>query len=192
MLGSGRSHHPHYRRPRRSTVESSWLGLVITLAVVGIAAVLLVMRSKRLREKEYLAWVDAYRATTAQPETDPNRLRELWMTELRTSSQARTVAAPAQSYPPVALAGDASAVRYPPPAAAPRTNTMALLSFIFCLLGGLLGIVFGHIALSQIKRTGESGKGLAIAGLVLGYGWIGLFLSFLVVAYTVSSLRGTL
>ncbi|WP_280763349.1 DUF4190 domain-containing protein [Prescottella agglutinans] len=30
-------------------------------------------------------------------------------------------------------------------------------------------LVFGHIALSQIRRTGESGRGMAIAGLVLGY-----------------------
>jgi peptidyl-prolyl cis-trans isomerase B (cyclophilin B) len=35
-------------------------------------------------------------------------------------------------------------------------------------------IITGHIALSQIKRTGEGGRGLAIAGLVLGY--IGLVL----------------
>ena len=32
-----------------------------------------------------------------------------------------------------------------------------------------LGIVFGHISLSQIKRNGEEGRGLAIAGLVISY-----------------------
>lgn len=49
---------------------------------------------------------------------------------------------------------------------------MAILALIFGVLGGYLAIVFGHIALSQIKRTGEGGGGLAIAGLILGYLWL--------------------
>lgn len=53
--------------------------------------------------------------------------------------------------------------------AASRTNTMAIMALCFGVMGGILGIVFGHIALSQIKRTGEQGRGMAIAGLVLGY-----------------------
>lgn len=56
------------------------------------------------------------------------------------------------------------------------TNVFAILALVFGLLGGVLGIVFGHIALSQIRRTGEEGRALAIAGLVLGYlflvGWL--------------------
>jgi len=32
-----------------------------------------------------------------------------------------------------------------------------------------LGIIFGHISLSQIKKTGEEGRGLAVAGLVISY-----------------------
>jgi peptidyl-prolyl cis-trans isomerase B (cyclophilin B) len=32
-----------------------------------------------------------------------------------------------------------------------------------------LGVIFGHISLSQIKKSGEEGRGLAIAGLVIGY-----------------------
>ncbi|BCN51939.1 hypothetical protein RE9425_03290 [Prescottella equi] len=59
----------------------------------------------------------------------------------------------------------------------PSTNVCAILALIFGFLGGLLAIVFGHIALSQIQRTGEQGRGLAIAGLVLGY----IFLAFWVV-----------
>lgn len=55
---------------------------------------------------------------------------------------------------------------------APPTNTMALLAFIFGILGGWLAIVFGFIALSQIKRTGERGRGLAIAGLVIAFTWV--------------------
>jgi len=33
----------------------------------------------------------------------------------------------------------------------------------------LLAIPFGHIARSQIRRTGEQGSGVALAGLILGY-----------------------
>ena len=32
-----------------------------------------------------------------------------------------------------------------------------------------LGIIFGHVARGQIKRTGEGGQGLATAALVIGY-----------------------
>lgn len=58
---------------------------------------------------------------------------------------------------------------YGAPVRSQSTNACAILALIFGILGGVLGIVFGHIALSQIIRTGENGRGLAIAGLVLGY-----------------------
>ena len=66
---------------------------------------------------------------------------------------------------------------YPPPpydpygyAAPPRpTNGMAIASLICAFLFAPLGIIFGHISLSQIKRTGEEGHGLAVAGLVISY-----------------------
>ena len=46
---------------------------------------------------------------------------------------------------------------------------MAIASLICAFLFAPLGIVFGHISLSQIKRTGEDGHGLAVAGLVISY-----------------------
>jgi peptidyl-prolyl cis-trans isomerase B (cyclophilin B) len=66
---------------------------------------------------------------------------------------------------------------YPPPydpyaygQPGPRpTNGMAIASFICAFLFAPLGIIFGHISLSQIKRTGEDGHGLAVAGLVISY-----------------------
>ncbi|HZN36223.1 MAG TPA: GYF domain-containing protein [Pirellulaceae bacterium] len=58
----------------------------------------------------------------------------------------------------------------------PQTSPMAVASFIlgllgFTLIGSILAIVFGHIALSQIRQSQGKlgGKGLAIVGLVLGY-----------------------
>ena len=63
--------------------------------------------------------------------------------------------------------------------AEPGTNGFAIASLIFGIIGGaLLGFIFGFIALSQTKRTGQGGRGLAIAGLILSAMWtIGLVLA---------------
>ena len=53
-------------------------------------------------------------------------------------------------------------------AAPPATNTMAILALIFGIILAPLGVVFGFIARGQIKRTGESGDGLALAGIIIG------------------------
>lgn len=50
------------------------------------------------------------------------------------------------------------------------TNPWSIAALVLGLCGtAILAVVAGHVALSQISRTGESGRGLAIAGLVLGY-----------------------
>lgn len=58
----------------------------------------------------------------------------------------------------------------------PPTNGLAIASlvlgvtgWIVILVGPLLAIIFGHIARSQIKHTGQKGSRLALAGLILGY-----------------------
>jgi len=177
------------QRPARSLVDSRTVTVLIFIGVLAILGVVSVVRARTLREREYRSWLDSYRATTTQPETDPSLLRELWTTELRARNEPRRTVAFAQNHTLVAATGGGGAVEPSPPVVEPRTNTLALLSFIFCLLGGLLGIVFGHIALSQIRRTGENGRGLAIAGLVLGYSWLGFFLAFLIVSLVVTSMR---
>lgn len=55
---------------------------------------------------------------------------------------------------------------YPP---ARPTNSLAVVSLVCAFLFAPLGIVFGHMSLSQIKKSGEDGRGLAIAGLVISY-----------------------
>ena len=74
------------------------------------------------------------------------------------------------------------------------TNGMAIASlacglaqFVFGPLGTIPAIVFGHMARSQIRRTGEQGAGLALAGLVLGWGALILgIIILLVVALAVA------
>ena len=62
------------------------------------------------------------------------------------------------------------------------TNSLAIIAFVLSLfgfvsgIGFIAGIVCGHISLSQIKRSRESGRGLAIAALVIGYVMVGLLL----------------
>jgi hypothetical protein len=36
-------------------------------------------------------------------------------------------------------------------------------------VGSILAIVFGHVSLHQMRSSGQGGRGMAIAGLVLGY-----------------------
>ncbi|WP_254908858.1 DUF4190 domain-containing protein [Leucobacter sp. 7(1)] len=50
------------------------------------------------------------------------------------------------------------------------TNTLAILALISAFVAPFVApVVLGHISLNQIKRTGEGGRGLAIAALILGY-----------------------
>lgn len=56
---------------------------------------------------------------------------------------------------------------------------MAILSLVMAFVFWPLAIVFGHIGLAQIRRTGEEGRGLAVAGLVIGYTALGLLVLWL-------------
>ena len=76
---------------------------------------------------------------------------------------------PYGAYPPPpqgAYPGYYGYPQYPQPQ---PTNTLAIVSLVCAFLFAPLGIIFGHMSMSQIKKTGEEGRGLAIAGLVVGY-----------------------
>jgi hypothetical protein len=77
---------------------------------------------------------------------------------------------------------------YQPAVAYPTTNGLAVASLVAGFLwlgwaGSIVAVILGHIALGQINRSGgrESGTGLAIAGLVLGY--MGVATLLLVIAF---------
>lgn len=57
-----------------------------------------------------------------------------------------------------------------------RTNSMAIVAFILSFFVSIVAVILGHIAMGQIKRTGEGGHGLAVAALIIGYigiaGWV--------------------
>ncbi|TDW29650.1 DUF4190 domain-containing protein [Cryobacterium psychrophilum] len=62
-------------------------------------------------------------------------------------------------------------------------NVLAIVSFVSAFVVSLAAVICGHIALSQIKKTGEKGRGLAIAGLVIGYAGILVGLTGAIVAF---------
>jgi len=87
----------------------------------------------------------------------------------------------------------------PAPAVTPvtpvtRTNGLAMASFA-CGIGQFVvgplatipAIVLGHMARNQIRRTGEQGAGLALAGLVLGWGAVILAIVLMTLAIAVAA-----
>jgi hypothetical protein len=97
----------------------------------------------------------------------------------------------------------------PPPTTAPYpqaqarpTNGLAIASLVLGIVSvfcfgfvfpvPLLAIIFGHLALERIARSGgyEQGRGLAIAGVVLGWIFIVpiVLLTFVWLGYGISNL----
>jgi hypothetical protein len=71
-----------------------------------------------------------------------------------------------------------------------KTNTLAIVALVLGIVGISLGaVICGHISLGQIGRTGEQGRGMAIAGLVLGY--IGLAITVLLILLLVGVAAST-
>ena len=84
----------------------------------------------------------------------------------------------------------------PAPYVPTKTNGLAVASLVLgiltlCGIGSFLAVIFGHSALSQIKKDPyQQGRGLAIAGLILG--WIGLaVIAFFLIAIVGVSLIGS-
>ena len=84
------------------------------------------------------------------------------------------------------LVTDLPAVRATAVTPVTKTNELAMASlacglvqFMFGPVVAIPAIVFGHVARQQIKRTGEQGAGLALAGLILG--WAALILTIVLI-----------
>jgi|GEM_PF-4898972 len=126
-------------------ITTSWIGSAAAYCVVLVAgtagALVAALRWDRRARIEKPASLVRYQPSYSAPAVVP----------------AATATRPA-----VAATGD--------PSAALRTNSVAVLALIFGILGsGLLPVILGHVALGQIDRSGERGRGMAITGLVFGY-----------------------
>lgn len=58
-----------------------------------------------------------------------------------------------------------------------KLNTLSVVSLASALtgFGVVAAIITGHISLAQIERTGQNGRPLALAGVILGYASIALW-----------------
>jgi Domain of unknown function (DUF4190) len=55
-------------------------------------------------------------------------------------------------------------------------NGLAIASMIISILGfGPIGAIMGHIARKQIQETGEQGDGFALAGIIVGWVYTGIY-----------------
>jgi peptidyl-prolyl cis-trans isomerase B (cyclophilin B) len=62
------------------------------------------------------------------------------------------------------------------------TNILAIISLVASCIGFTVpGVIMGHIALYQIKKSGEQGHGLALAGVIVGYSLLAITLVLIVV-----------
>jgi len=101
------------------------------------------------------------------------------------ASVSATAAASAPAAAPAAPAapayGQAAGYRAPP------TNTMAIVGMVLSLAGLLVGItaivgaILGHVALGQIKRTGEGGRAFALTAVIAGWIITGFWLLIIIV-----------
>jgi hypothetical protein len=99
-------------------------------------------------------------------------------------------------YPPPAYGGGYGGYGVPEQAAyaaypVPKTNGMAIASMVVSIVGiallvcygigglpGLVGAILGHVAKRQIRDRQESGDGMALAGIIVGWIAFGLAVLF--------------
>ena len=98
----------------------------------------------------------------------------------------------------------------PPPAAAytpygtpayqaPSTNGLAIAALVCGLLGfatcvsAIPAVILGHMARRQIRDSGgaQQGDGMALAGLILGYVVLALFIAYIVVIVIIAATSDT-
>jgi uncharacterized protein with PQ loop repeat len=77
-----------------------------------------------------------------------------------------------------------------------KLNTLAVVSIATALtsIGAVAAIITGHVALTQIKKSGQSGRGLALAGTIVGYVtiafWILTSIGFLIAGAYLKNMYG--
>lgn len=116
--------------------------------------------------------------------TDPNR------PDQPGSSVPPSQPAPAYGEPAAPAYGQSAAYGQPSGA---KTNTLAIISLVASIagivilwgIGSIVGVICGHISLSQIKKTGEQGRGMAVAGLIVGYVGIALAIIGVIIFFAI-------
>lgn len=101
--------------------------------------------------------------------------------------------APPPQPPPTPPASGGSGYYAP---ASSTTNGLAVASlvssiagFVICGIGFIIGVVLGYIAKNQIDQSGgtQQGRGMAVAGIIIGWVGIGIGLLVLVIVIIASA-----
>ncbi|GIJ25789.1 hypothetical protein Vqi01_09510 [Micromonospora qiuiae] len=97
----------------------------------------------------------------------------------------------AAGYPPPPQPG----YGYPPPPGygfpQQQTNALAIVALVLSLIGigscitAPIGAIMGHVAMRQIRETGEGGEGMAKAAIIVGWILTGL-LALVIIGYVVA------
>ncbi|MGH8902049.1 MAG: DUF4190 domain-containing protein [Egibacteraceae bacterium] len=91
------------------------------------------------------------------------------------------------------MTSDPSTQREGVAASAQTTNGLAVAALVsgivwFFWIGSIIALIFGYVAKGQIDRSGgsQTGRGMAIAGIVLG--WVGIGILLLVIVGTIGGI----
>jgi Domain of unknown function (DUF4190) len=134
---------------------------------------------------------------TMQPPPRPGEFRDALLNLV--SPVSRPPSPPWQQPPPWQLPPWAY---YPPPRPPARTSGLAVASLVLGIVGlvlwwltfgvaALLAVVFGHVGLSQTRRGDRGGRGMAVAGLSMGYVGLAAALVFVIVLAVAAAGSGT-
>ena len=178
VLGSAR------RRPRsserveeRRTRVRQWLGHATTLRPLPAAAGdLALARRAAVEHSRHERRLAARVSSPAGADRSARRRAGGWPATVATTRPSKRRVRPASQPPPAFTAYTPYA---PGMAQATSTNGLAIASMVLGILwlwwiGSILALVFGYVAKGQIDRSAgrQGGRGMAIAGIVLG--WIGV------------------
>lgn len=105
---------------------------------------------------------------------------------------AQTAAPAAPQYAPQPVPASNYAYAQQPTAPTEGLATASLIVSLATLLftGGIfsfVGAILGHIALSNIKKTGKGGRGMAIAGIAIGWSVTAFWIIAAVIIFAVAA-----
>ena len=71
-----------------------------------------------------------------------------------------------------------------------QTNGLAIAALITSFFVSILGIILGFVALNQIKTSGEQGRGLALAGIIIGFVAVGITVLIIIISVAAAATIG--
>jgi hypothetical protein len=66
---------------------------------------------------------------------------------------------------------------------------LGIVGFVVCGVGAILALVFGYKARREIDESGgmQKGRGMAVAGIALGWVWVALIVVIVIIAVAAPS-----